>query len=227
MEGINLKEVRHIIDRSEDGYLPPESVSALLSAAGIPMVKEHVSTSPEALAAAADALGYPLVMKVVGPVHKTDVGGVALGIKGEAMLLETFSRMKQIPGFEAVLIQPMISGMELFAGATYERDYGHVVMCGLGGIYVEALRDIATGLAPLTMAEADRMIRSLRSYRLLTGTRGQDPVDTEEYAGIIVRLSTMLRYAPEIAEMDMNPLIAGAHGIVTVDARIRLEKMVP
>jgi len=227
MEGINLKAIRSIIDTSGDGYLPPERVNALLSEAGIPVVKEYVGKDPSALASAAEEMGYPLVMKVVGPLHKTDVGGVALNITGKTMLLETFRRMEKISDFEAVLIQPMVSGLELFVGATYEPGYGHVVMCGLGGIFVEALRDIATGLAPLTMAEADRMIRSLRSYRLLTGTRGQEPVDTGKFAGIIVRLSTMLRYSPEIAEMDMNPLIAGAHGIVTVDARIRLAKMVP
>jgi acyl-CoA synthetase (NDP forming) len=227
MEGVNLMEIRNIIDTSGDGYLAPERVNALLSAAGIPVVKEFVSKDPQELAEAAEELKYPLVMKVVGPVHKTDVGGVALNITGKAMLLETFSRMAKLNDFEAVLIQPMVSGLELFAGATYEPGYGHVVMCGLGGIFVEALKDIATGLAPLTMAEADRMIRSLRSYRLLTGTRGQDPVDIQKFAGIIVRLSTMLRYCPEIVEMDMNPLIAGSHGIVTVDARIRLEKMVP
>lgn len=227
MDGINLKEIRKIIDTSENGYLPPERVSAMLTQAGIPVVNEFVSKDPEALVAGTAELGYPVVMKVVGPVHKTDVGGVVLNIAGEEQLLKTFRQMEKIEGFEAVLVQPMIGGRELFIGATYEPDYGHVVMCGLGGIFVEALKDIATGLAPLTHPEAERMIRSLRSYQLLTGARGQDPVDIQKYAEIIVRLSTLLRYAPEIAEMDMNPLIAGPKGITTVDARIRLEKMVP
>lgn len=227
LDGINLKEIRNIIDASGDGYLQPEMVNALLTEAGIPVVKEIVSKDPEELVAGAAEMGYPVVMKVVGPVHKTDVGGVVLNISGEEQLLKTVKKMEKIDGFEAVLIQPMISGRELFIGATYEPDYGHVVMCGLGGIFVEALKDIATGLAPLTHPEAARMIRSLRSYKLLTGTRGHSPVDTQKFAEIIVRLSSLLRYAPEIAEMDMNPLIAGPHGITTVDARIRLEKMVP
>ena len=227
LDGIHLKEIRNIIDTAANGYLQPERVNALLAAAGIPVVKEMVCTEPGALVTAANELGYPLVMKVVGPVHKTDVGGVVLNIDGEESLLEAFREMEKIEGFEAVLIQPMVSGLELFIGATYEQDYGHVVMCGLGGIFVEALKDIATGLAPLTFPEAERMIRSLRSYRMLTGIRGQAPVQLQEFAEIIVRLSTLLRYSPEIKEMDINPLIAGAHGIVTVDARIRLEKMVP
>ncbi len=226
LDGIQLKEIRKIIDTAADGYLQPEVVNALLAAAGIPVVKEEVCKESGALVAAANELGYPLVMKVVGPVHKTDVGGVVLNIDGEESLLEAFSEMEKIEGFEAVLLQPMVSGLELFVGATYEQDYGHVVMCGLGGIFVEALKDIATGLAPLTFPEAERMIRSLRAYRMLTGIRGQAPVQLQEFAEIIVRLSTLLRYSPEIKEMDMNPLIAGAHGLVTVDARIRLEKMV-
>ncbi|MCA1746948.1 MAG: acetate--CoA ligase family protein, partial [Bacteroidales bacterium] len=117
-------------------------------------------------------------------------------------------------------------GHELFVGATYEPGYGHIIMCGLGGIYVEALKDFATGLAPLTFPEANAMIRSLRSYKLLKGTRGQKPVDIDKYAEIIVRLSSVLRYATEICELDMNPLIASESGIFVVDARVRIEKKV-
>jgi acetyltransferase len=227
LEGIHLKEIRDIIDHSTEGYLQPELVNDLLSKAGIPVVNECVCKDEQELVAGAETLDYPLVMKVVGPVHKTDVGGVVLNIDTAESLLEAYRKMEKIKGFESVLIQPMVSGLELFIGATYEKDYGHIVMCGLGGIFVEALKDIATGLAPLTIPEAERMIRSLRSYRLLTGIRGQVPVDLQKFAEIIVRLSTLLRYSPEIMEMDMNPLIAGEHGIVTVDARIRIEKMVP
>ena len=227
LDGINIKEIRRIIDGAEEGYLPPARVNALLSEASIPVVREVVTDDRETLVAEAEKLNYPLAMKVVGPIHKTDVGGVQLNIQTREELLEAYQRMMKIEGFEAVLVQPMLSGAELFIGATYERDFGHGVMCGLGGIFVEALKDVATGLAPLTFAEANRMIRSLRSYKLLTGIRGQRPVDIQKFAEIIVRLSSLLRYSPEIAEMDINPLIAGPHGIVAVDARIRLQKMVP
>ncbi len=226
LEGINMLAILTIIDEAEDGYLSPPQVSALLSSAGIPMVKEAVTADPDELRELAVGVGFPLVMKVVGPVHKTDVGGVVLGIQSLEQLMETYVQMKEIEGFKGVLIQPMLEGHELFIGATYEPDYGHIVMCGLGGIFVEALKDISTGLAPLTFPEATAMIHSLRSYKLLTGLRGQQSVDIREYAGIIVRISSVLRYATEIKELDMNPLIAGEAGVVVVDARIRVEKTV-
>jgi acyl-CoA synthetase (NDP forming) len=226
LEGININAIRQIIASAGNGYLPPEQVHQLLSKAGIPVVKEFVAANEDELVGFAEQTGYPLVMKVVGPVHKTDVGGVELGIGTKERLLDAFARMKQIDGFEAVLIQPMLKGHELFVGATYEPGYGHIVMCGLGGIYVEALKDFATGLAPLTFPEANNMIRSLRSYKLLKGIRGQKPVDIDKYTEIIVRLSSVLRYATEIYELDMNPLIASESGVFVVDARIRVEKKV-
>jgi acetyltransferase len=223
-DGIKIQEIRKIIESAENGYLPPEKVSSLLSSGGIPVVKEVVTADLEILKKEASELGYPMVMKVVGPIHKTDVGGVILNIEKQEQLVETFHRMKRIDGFESVLIQPMLEGHELFIGATYEPNYGHVLMCGLGGIYIEALNDIATGLAPLTLPEAMDMIQRIRSYKLLTGLRGQQPVDVQKFAEIIVRLSTVLRYCKEIIEMDMNPLIANKEGVIVVDARIRIER---
>jgi acetyltransferase len=224
LDGVNMQEIRFIIDHSKDGYLSPEQVSGLFSAGGIPMVNEAVCTELEHVISCASELGYPLVMKVVGPIHKTDVGGVELNIQDQEQLIASYQHMKAIDGFESVLIQPMMEGRELFIGATYEPDYGHVVMCGIGGIFVEVLKDIATGLAPLTISEAEDMIRRLRSYILLTGIRGQQGIDLQKFAEIIVRLSTVLRYCKEIKEIDMNPLIATMDGIVVVDARIRIEK---
>ncbi len=226
LEGININAIRQIIEKAGNGYLPPEQVHQLLSKAGIPVVKEFVAANEAELTHFAKQTGYPLVMKVVGPVHKTDVGGVELGIGSKKQLLDVYVRMKQIEGFEAVLVQPMLKGHELFVGATYEPGYGHIMMCGLGGIYVEALKDFTTGLAPLTFPEAHHMIRSLRSYQLLKGTRGQKPVDIDKFAEIIVRLSSVLRYATEICELDMNPLMASESGVFVVDARVRVEKKV-
>jgi acyl-CoA synthetase (NDP forming) len=226
LDGVNIQLARKIIDAADDGYLPPDQVNGLLASAGIPMVKERVTDLREEVIAFAEETGYPLVMKVVGPVHKTDVGGVALNIETEGALLDAFHRMKRIEGYKAVLLQPMLKGHELFAGASYEPGYGHLVMCGLGGIFVEALKDIATGLAPLTFPEVDAMVRSLRAYPLLKGARGQRPVDLQKFQEIVVRLSTLLRYATEIAELDLNPLIADEQGIFVADARVRIEKKV-
>ena len=131
--------------------------------------------------------------------------------------------MMRIPGATAVMVQPMLAGVELFIGAKYEPRFGHVVLCGLGGIFVEVLEDVSSGLAPLTYDEAHAMIRSLKSYRIIRGARGQPPVDERKFAEIIVRLSTLLRFATEIKELDLNPLIGTPTSVTAVDARFRVE----
>jgi acetyltransferase len=208
----------------ESGYVSPDLVRDILSCAGIPMVPELVSTSKDELAAFAEKVGYPVVAKVVGPVHKSDVGGVALNIRNKEVLCAEFDRMMQIPDATAVMVQKMIKGTELFIGAKYEERFGHVVLCGLGGIFVEVLRDVSSGLAPLSYAEAYSMIHSLRAYKILKGTRGQQGINERKYAEIIVRLSTLLRFATEIKEIDINPLLADANEVIAVDARILIEK---
>jgi acetyltransferase len=118
----------------------------------------------------------------------------------------------------------MLTGTELFIGAKYEPRFGHIILCGLGGIFVEVLGDVSSGLAPLTFNEAASMIRSLRAYRIIHGTRGKPGINEQKFAEIIVRLSTLLRFATEIKEMDLNPLIGSPDAITVVDARIRIEK---
>ena len=208
----------------ESGYVSPNLVRDILSCAGIPMVPELVSTSKDELATFAEKVGYPVVAKVVGPVHKSDVGGVALNIRNKEVLGAEFDRMMQIPDATAVMVQKMIKGTELFIGVKYEERFGHVVLCGLGGIFVEVLRDVSSGLAPLSYAEAYSMIHSLRAYMILKGTRGQQGINERKYAEIIVRLSTLLRFATEIKEIDINPLLADANDVIAVDARILIEK---
>ena len=223
--GIDIPRLNKIIfDIQENGYVPPQTVRDILSCAGIPLVPEMVSTSKEELTAFANQVGYPVVAKVVGPVHKSDVGGVTLNIRTAEHLALEFDRMMQIPDATAVMVQKMIKGTELFIGAKYEERFGHVVLCGLGGIFVEVLKDVSSGLAPLGYNEAFSMIHSLRGYKILQGTRGQKGINENKYAEIIVRLSTLLRFATEIKEIDINPLLADQDNIVAVDARILIEK---
>ncbi|UKK61859.1 acetate--CoA ligase family protein [Prevotella communis] len=206
------------------GWVSPSIVHDLLAAAGIPTVPEFVSADKDEIVAFAERVGYPVVVKVVGPVHKSDVGGVTLNIHSQQVLSAEFDRMMQIPDATAVMVQKMIRGTELFIGAKYEPRFGHVVLCGLGGIFVEVLKDVSSGLAPLSYEEAYSMIRSLRGYKILKGTRGQRGINERKYAEIIVRLSTLLRFATEIKEMDINPLLADGDDIIAVDARILVEK---
>ena len=223
--GVDVPRIREVIERIDgNGYISPGHVHELLECAGIPMVSEKVSDDKAELTAFAEKVGYPVVAKVVGPVHKSDVGGVALNIRTAEHLALEFDRMMRIEGATGVMVQKMLKGRELFIGAKYEPRFGHIVLCGLGGIFVEVLKDVSSGLAPLSYDEAYSMIRSLRAYKIIKGTRGQKGVNEKKYAEIIVRLSTLLRFATEIKEMDINPLLADEDDVVAVDARIRIEK---
>jgi acyl-CoA synthetase (NDP forming) len=223
-EGIDLKTIRKIIDRSGEGYLDPDSIRRILDAAGIPRVNEEVATDVESLEILAHQTGFPLAMKVVGPVHKSDVGGVVLGIDNDIDLMEHFVRMMKIEGVTCVLLQPMLQGIELFAGAKYEKDFGHLILCGLGGIYVEVLQDMATGLAPLSNSEAGRMIGSLKGYRMLEGMRGQPGISISAFEEVLVRLSFVLSNTEHILELDLNPLMGRGDRLFVVDSRIRIGK---
>ena len=223
--GVDVPRIRTIIDGiKEDGYVSPDIVRQLFDCAKIPMVSEKVSDNKDELIRFAESVGYPVVAKVVGPIHKSDVGGVALNIRNKQHLALEYDRMMQIDGAQAVMVQKMIKGTELFIGAKYEPRFGHVVLCGLGGIFVEVLKDVQSGLAPLSYGEAYSMIRSLRGYKILKGTRGQRGINQQRYAEIIVRLSTLLRFATEIKEIDINPLLADEDDVVAVDARILIER---
>ncbi|MCR5849823.1 MAG: acetate--CoA ligase family protein, partial [Bacteroidaceae bacterium] len=223
--GVDVPKIREIIGGiRENGYIAPNLVHLLLESAGIAMVPEMVSADKDELISFATQVGYPVVAKVVGPVHKSDVGGVALNIRTPEHLALEFDRMMQIKDATGVMVQKMLKGTELFIGAKYEERFGHVVFCGLGGIFVEVLKDVQSGLAPLSYGEAFSMIRSLRGYKIIKGTRGQKGINEQKYAEIIVRLSTLLRFATEIKEMDINPLLADENEVVAVDARILIEK---
>ncbi|MDR2683577.1 MAG: acetate--CoA ligase family protein [Dysgonamonadaceae bacterium] len=225
LKGVDIPLIRRIIDHIPDsGYIAPKQVQELFRAAGIPMVEELVSSKWKEVKAFAAQTGFPVVAKVVGPVHKSDVGGVVLNIRSEKHLQMEFERLIRLPEATAVMVQPMLKGMELFAGAKYEEKFGHIVLCGLGGIFVEIFKDVASGLAPLATEEALTMIRSLRGYKVFQGARGQKGIDEYQFAKIIVHLSALLRFATEIKELDINPLLATEKGIIAVDARIRIEK---
>lgn len=224
LPAVDTKTIRRVIEGSDDGYLSPDKVQQLLDAAGIPRAGEAVVTTKEDAVAAARKLGYPVVMKVVGPVHKSDVGGVVLNVKDDETVAREFERMIKIQDTTAILLQPMLSGTQIFAGAKFEPKFGHMILCGLGGIFIEVLKDVQTSLSPVSAAEADRMIKSLKSYQIIKGVRGQEGVNEPAFVDAIVRLSALCEAAPEIAEMDINPLLGNEKGVVAVDARIRIEK---
>jgi acetyltransferase len=226
IQEVDHHRIRNVINQAVDGYIASEEICELLDASGIVRAGEAVVDTAETAIEKSKLLGFPVVMKVVGPLHKSDVGGVVLNVKEEQSVALEFNRMIQIKDTKAILIQPMLSGIELFVGAKYEPKFGHMILCGLGGIFIEVLKDVASGLTPLGMEEALFMIRSLKSYKIIKGVRGQKGVNEERFAEVILRLSALLKSAPEIMELDFNPLLGKEDSVTVVDARIRIKKLV-
>ncbi|NOR27135.1 MAG: CoA-binding protein [Lutibacter sp.] len=216
--------IRNIVDKSNGGYLHPQQVKELLTAAGIPIVQEAICKTKKTCLLGVQKIGFPVVMKVVGPVHKSDVGGIILNISSEEKLNESYDKIIQIDGATAVLIQPMKKGIELFIGAKKEDNFGHLVLCGLGGIYIEVLKDISAALAPISKSEASEMIQNLKSYKILQGARNQEGINESLFAEIISKVANLVEIAPEISELDLNPLLGNSKEVIAVDARIRIEK---
>ncbi len=224
LPAVDVKQIRAIVEEAVDGYLTSEKVTALLDAAGIPRAKEFTTSQKEEIVKLAEEVGFPLVMKVVGPLHKSDVGGVSLNIHDNEKLVSEMKRMMQIEGVKGVLIQPMLSGTELFAGVKKEDKFGHLILFGLGGIFIEVLKDVRTTLAPLGKEEALAELKKLKSYKIIQGVRGMEGVDEGLFADVLIRLSALVKAAPEITEMDLNPLLGSQRQVVAVDARIRIAK---
>ena len=216
--------IREVINRSPNGYLPPDDVQKILDAAGINRAKECLASNLPDLKRMAKDIGYPLVLKVVGPVHKSDVGGVVLNVTDEETLILEFKRMMKIEGTTSILLQPMLSGTQIFIGAKKEEGFGHIIMCGLGGIFVEVLQDTSIALNPVSKQEATDMIKQLKSYKLIEGVRGQEGVNEFMFTESIRRVSALCNSAPEISEMDLNPLLGNSRQVIAVDARICIEK---
>jgi acetate---CoA ligase (ADP-forming) len=220
----SYQQIRKLADRFEDGYLAPGKVQELLDAAGINRIHERVVNTFEEAVSSALSLGFPVVMKVVGPIHKSDVGGVLLNLGNHEEVENAFDRLMSINGATGVLIQPMLKGRELFVGSKREKPFGHLILIGLGGIFIEVLNDVQAGLAPLSRQEITRMISQLKGKKLLEGIRGQQPVSVDSWISLIMGVSELVMAVPEIAEMDLNPVMGLKDSAVAVDARIRIEK---
>ena len=225
---IDVARIRATVDRCKNGYMEISDYNELLDAAGISRKKSvEVSKKEDALAFAKEvgcSKDVPLVMKVVGPLHKSDVGGVTLGVKDLDTVAKEFDRLIVIPETYAVEMYPMLDGLDVYIGAIRDEKFGHQIFFGLGGIFIEVLKDVQSALAPITAAEAKEMLKQLKGYKILEGVRGQEGVNIDLYAEQVARVSALVQAAPEIAEMDLNPLLGNPRYVTAVDARIRLEK---
>jgi len=203
-----------------DGYF---AARELLERAGVPFGLAHEVHTLGELRAAADGLGYPVVLKALGLLHKSDAGGVAVGLVDEEDLDQAYARMVEHlapPAFSVEQMAPLSDGVELIVGARVDARFGPVAMVGLGGVYAETFRDVAVGLAPLDPEGAERMLRSLRGAPILKGARGRPPVDVAGAARAAAALSELAAGRPDIAEIEVNPLLATPHGVLGLDARI-------
>lgn len=209
------------------GWQTYERIAPILSAYGIPLLASRtVHSAVEAVAAAAE-LGYPVVLKAADPqlVHKSDIGAVHLGLGNREAVEAAYWAIATVTGqpTPVVLVQPMATGtVELVAGIVHDRLFGSLVMAGLGGVHTDLLGDRTFRLVPMTDLDAGRMWRSLRGAPLLTGYRGTPPADTRAVEDLLLRLGRLAEDQPEVAELDLNPVLVGPDGAVAVDAKLRL-----
>jgi acetyltransferase len=212
-----------IIQKNKNSFLTPEANRMILDYFKIPIVEEHAVRNEKELAIAINSIDFPTVMKIVGPLHKTESGGVVLNITNVAQAKDAYNKIMNSAGAEAVLIQAMLTGHELYIGAKKDKVSGHLIMFGSGGIYLEALKDTKSVLLPADKNEILEAISTLKTFPVLQGMRGQKGINIDHFADIIIKISELLISIPEISEMDLNPLIASGDKIIAVDSRIRIE----
>ncbi|MBM2828417.1 MAG: acyl-CoA synthetase, ADP-forming, partial [Actinobacteria bacterium] len=222
---------RSVIDQARKAgrsVLPAADVYAIFEAYGIPVAGWKVVRTAEEAVSAAETIGYPVVVKVDSAEidHKSDMGGVAVNLRDAAavrLAVEGMLRRLGSYGELKFLVQKFLpGGRELIVGATGSRGLGHLVMFGLGGIYVEVLKDVVFKIAPVTRVEAREMLDSIKTKALLDGMRGEKGVDREKVVSLIQRVSMLLTDLPEIKEMDLNPIMAFENAVCAVDGRIRI-----
>jgi acyl-CoA synthetase (NDP forming)/GNAT superfamily N-acetyltransferase len=232
LEGIRTGEARALIAKFLDrmpggGWLPADEADRLLRCYQLPMVPYRLAVTADEAAAAAADLGGPVALKadVPGLIHKSDAGAVMLGLDGPEAARDGFDSLaaRFAGNFSGVLIEPMITGgTEVIIGVVQEPIFGPLVVFGLGGVATEVLGDHAARLAPLTTTDADDLIHSIRAAPLLLGHRGQPPADVAALRDALLRISRLADDLPQVAELDLNPVIARPDGVTAVDARIRV-----
>jgi acyl-CoA synthetase (NDP forming) len=237
-DGLRSVEAAAMISQAlarEDGWLAPAFVAQLLDCYGLPLIATRVVPDAEQAVAAANELGSPVALKASAPslVHKTDDGGVRLGLDGADAVRAAAGEIEEAltrAGYrlDGLVVQPMApAGVELIVGVVHDPSFGPVLACGAGGTNAELISDIAVRITPVTDVQAREMVRALRTFPLLDGYRGAPLSDLAAIENVLLRVSAMVEAHPEIVELDCNPVIAGPDGAVIVDARVRVEDVAP
>lgn len=220
------KEIADIIESSHArGWVLEPQAKRILAAAGVDVPRfAWVKTFKEA-AKSAREIGYPIVAKIVSSraLHKTDIGGVVAGVRDERELEGAFERLSGIDGFEGVLIDEMLSGVELIVGAKNDEQFGPVILLGIGGIGVELYKDTVIRMAPLEARDVSSMVCSLKAHALLEGFRGAEPVNLELLTALLMKFSALvMNVAGEVESIDLNPVMCSAKRCAAADVRIIL-----
>ncbi len=209
------------------GWLEPDEVDEVLACYGIPVIPSSIASTPEEAGRYAEEVGGPVALKAIGPLHKTDVGAVTLGIQGDAeVTAEAVAMRDRLLGLGQPLrgftVQQMAEGVEMLVGITHDNVFGPIVACGAGGTIAELLKDVAVRVAPVTDVAAREMVRSLATFPLLEGYRGAPRADVAALEEIVLRVSALASGHDVIREMDCNPVLVGETRAVVVDARVRV-----
>jgi acyl-CoA synthetase (NDP forming) len=220
----SLPEIFRIIDAARaDGWVLEPEAKRLFSLAGFDVPHFRLARTPEEAVRFAQEVGYPVVAKVVSPriLHKSDVGGVAVGVADEGRLLEVFRRFQGLDGFIGMLVEERVPGVELILGAKIDLQFGPMILLGMGGTGVEIYKDVVLKMAPLSGADAAAMIAGLKAYRLLAGYRGAEKADLGKLTETLLAFSLLvMELADRIESIDINPLLCSSRRCVTADARI-------
>ena len=219
-------EIKEILGRSQrHGWILEPDAKRLLNLAGIRVPRFCLATTRDDALDFAHKNNYPVVAKVVSPevVHKSDVGGVVLGIDADETLIQTFQRFKTTDGFSGMLVEESLSGFELIVGAKVDFQFGPVVLLGIGGTAVEIYGDTVLRMAPLRPQDAASMIKGLKAHELLEGYRGADPINLQQLSHLLITFSELvMQIEPFIESIDLNPVMCSADQCVVADARIML-----
>ena len=232
MRDPQIDKIFQIAKAENRNFLFEHEAKMLCGLYGIPITKIEVAKTEDAAVAAAKKIGYPIVLKIVSPqvLHKSDAGGVIVGVNDEKGIREGYQKIvsnikKNVPAavIEGILIQEMApKGTEIIIGSTVDPTFGPTIMFGLGGIFVEILKDVSFRLAPITKDDAWEMLDEIKAKKMLDGPRGTAKADKETIVNTLLSVSKMLMECPEIKELDMNPILVYEKGARAVDARVIL-----
>jgi hypothetical protein len=222
------QEMKDIISTSKEiGWVLEPQAKRLLSLAGLDVPRFVWTTKIDEALRFTEEIGYPVVGKIVSPkvIHKSERDGVEVGIDSEEKLKETFNRFSLIEGFSGVVVEEMLSGVELIVGAKIDFQFGPVILFGMGGVWVEIYRDVILKMAPLNRQDVDSMLRCLRARPLLEGYRGTKPVNLKELSRLLLTVSDLVGDLEKYIEsIDLNPVICSSNKCIVADARIMLKK---